>query len=454
MSFFNSITQDVKVSVSNNSSTPLNAGLSFTGVGESTLNVGGIQINFICDQNCTIQLQQSMDPPASNHWDIVNTFNYKSTMGGVGLTFQATAAYFRVIITNVSTVNATTLRLQSVLCPVVEAVPQSLDENGNFKTVIRQIVDRDSGNSVGISAVSELRVSEHVRLVGAYFGGAVVDPNFWAVTPTAGGTATQGNGEISLNTLAGPDGGVLVQSQRISRYISGAPNYIRMVARVPALAGVGANVRRWGAFDASDGVFFSTNGTTLSLTCRKGGSDANTVSSGSFNGTNGLTYVLNANVHVFEIYYENSSAYFYIDGLLIHKFTGLTSTLYDTLHLKIGFENQNSGGNADLNTLLIRVASINRIGQAQSRPQWRYIAGVLAATVLKYGPGTLHSVQLNKNTGTSVTLYDSTNTGAPTNPICIIDPSTRASMLYGLDFYTGLIAVAAGAGIDCTVVYE
>ena len=178
---------------------------------------------------------------------------------------------------------------------------------------------------------------------------------------------------------------------------------------------------------------------------------------GAFNGTNGLTYILDANAHLYEIYYENRSCYFYIDGKYIHKFSAPTTTLVASMHLRVGFQNQNSGGSADLNTLEIRVASINRMGEPVSRPQFRYQAGALAATVLKYGPGTLHKVIVNKNANNiTCTLYDSVNTGAPTLPICVITllaSGAPATLDYGLDFVNGLIAVVVGAG-DFTVVYE
>lgn len=387
-------------------------------------------------------------------WDVTDTFNFYANLGGKSWTTQATSSFLRVRLQNKGLSTTTFIRLQVALCPVVEAVPRALSTEGNLKTEIYGIEDINTGSIVGINQMGELRVAEHVRLVGAYFGGDTVDGNFWLTTPAAGGTATQTLGAITLNTGVGPAGGVLVQSARVSRYVSGAPNYLRAVVRVPALAGAGACVKRWGAFDVNDGFLFSTDGTTLSLTCRKATSDANTVSSGSFNGNNGLSYQLDSNAHLYEIYYENRSAYFYIDGSYIHKFSAPSATLVATMHLRIGFEVQNAALVTDLNTLVVRVASINRMGPALSRPAWRYQAGALAATVLKFGPGTLHRVAINKSTGTSITLYDSTNTGAPANPICIIDPTKAVGALeYGLDFYNGLILVAVGS-VDCTVVYE
>lgn len=390
-------------------------------------------------------------------WDIKDSFNYYTGRGGASWTTQATASFFRIRLINVGSVATTFIRLQAALCPIVEAVPRALSAEGDLRVGVYEIEDPNTGQIVGISGVGELRSTKHVRLAGAYFSGAVFDTNFWTLTPTTGGTATQANGALTLNTGAGPDGGALVLSNRIGRYISGAPNYYRAVVRVPALAGAGANVRRWGAFDLSDGFFFSTNGTTLSLTCRKATSDANTVASGAFNGLNGLTYILDANAHVYEIYYENRSAYFYIDGKFIHEFSGPTTTLVATMHLKVGLQNQNSGGSADLNTLECRVVSINRMGEPISRPIFRYQAGALAATVLKQGPGTLHRVVVNKVANNiTLTLYDSTNTGAPTLPICIITlaaTGTPVSLEYGVDFVNGLLVVITGAG-DFTVVYE
>lgn len=453
MSYFNSIVQNVKQSTSNNSTTPLNSGATFTGVGESTLGIVGIQVNFICDRNCRVYVDQSTD---NANWDITDYFDFKAALGGLGRTVQATASYFRIRVTNTSEANATYLRLQVAMCPIVDAVPRTLDgKDGFFQVCVGSIHNHETGTDVGISKMGELRMCKHVRLVGTYFGGTTLDPNFWTPTVTNGGAASQASGALTLATNGAADGGILVQSVRTARYVSGVPNYFRAIVRVPALAGVGANVKRWGCFDANDGAFFSTDGTTLSVTCRKGTSDVNTVASGSFNGSNGLTYILDENVHTYEIYYENSSIYFYIDGLFIHKFAGETVTLIGTMHLKIGFENQNSGGATDLNTLECRVASINRLGEPESRPQWVHYGGAQAATVLKYGPGTLHRVVVNDAGGTSITLYDSVNTGAPANPICIIDPSgSQASLEYDLDFFIGLLVVVAGAGVDTTIVYE
>jgi len=123
--------QDVRISTSNNSTTNIDTSTPFTGTGESTLEVAGIQINFIASQPCTIQVQQSIDN-VTGHWDIIDSY---VTAAGVGdsRTFQATASYVRVIVTNTGTATTTYFRLQTVLCPIVETVPRALTQEGRLK---------------------------------------------------------------------------------------------------------------------------------------------------------------------------------------------------------------------------------------------------------------------------------------------------------------------------------
>ena len=123
------VKQKVTISGSNNSTSNLNSGASFTGIGESTLGVNSIQINFIADQNCTVQLEQSIN---NVNWDIIDNWTCLANIGQ-GRTFQAIASYFRVIVTNNGGSTTTYLRLQSSLCPIVECLPRTLSQSGNLK---------------------------------------------------------------------------------------------------------------------------------------------------------------------------------------------------------------------------------------------------------------------------------------------------------------------------------
>src|SRR3990172_7673659 len=63
--------QQVFTSTSNNSTANLAYNTEFIGVGESSLNVAGIQVNFASDQKCLIRLQQSND---NINWDFEDSW--------------------------------------------------------------------------------------------------------------------------------------------------------------------------------------------------------------------------------------------------------------------------------------------------------------------------------------------------------------------------------------------
>jgi hypothetical protein len=127
---FTSIQQNVSPSLYSNSTANLAAGATFTPAqGESTLGIAGIQVNFIASQPCNISVQQSMD---NSNWDLSDSV-FVPTGTGLGQTFQATASYVRVLVTNVGGATTTYLRLQTALCPTVEVVPRALAQDGGLK---------------------------------------------------------------------------------------------------------------------------------------------------------------------------------------------------------------------------------------------------------------------------------------------------------------------------------
>ena len=125
---FTSIQQNALVSIYNNSTANLAAAATFTGSSESTLGVNAIRINLKADQPCRVQLQQSTD---GTNWDISDSYILPPGVGD-GRTFQATGSFYRVLVTNIGGATTTYLRLQSILCPVVEALPRALGPNGGL----------------------------------------------------------------------------------------------------------------------------------------------------------------------------------------------------------------------------------------------------------------------------------------------------------------------------------
>lgn len=114
--------QDVKTSTNNSSTAQLASGASFTGTFESTFGVASIQVCVYSDEPMHVSVQQSTDHV---NWDIVDEYDLPPCVGD-GRTTQAVAEFFRVVLTNLGPATTTELRLQSILCPTVEALPRSL----------------------------------------------------------------------------------------------------------------------------------------------------------------------------------------------------------------------------------------------------------------------------------------------------------------------------------------
>lgn len=457
--------QNVTASTLNSSTTNLSGGGTYVGFSESTLGVAGIQVNLFTTQNCYVYFDQSMD---GTNWDITDTYNYYYSEGGASWTVQATASYFRVRVLNRGSVSTTSFRLQTALCPTVEALPRSLGPDGYLKTA-NWATHGKFGHDVIISPMGDQKVASSTRLAGAGFVGNVVDTNFWQITSTGNGGSTQSSGELTVST-GNPtaNGSSIIKSVRIARYIPANSNFYRANIRCPAVTtSTGTNTRRWGAFDEQDGFFFEVNqaqgasSTVLRLVCRKGGNDSNYIETGSFNGEQGSVYQLDTGTHTFEIYWTNKNAYFVIDDALIHTFTGSTSTLVSSLSLKIGMQSLNAGGNTAANTLVARSGTINRLGNYVSQPTSYFNTGVNAGTVLKYGPGNLHSIAWGSysNAGAVVTLADGVAAGGSTIFSSTFTTSANAQVpsttsFGGLPFASGLYLTVGTNAANLTVVYE
>ena len=453
MSYFTSLTQNAVVSSTNSSSANLGAGATFTGVSASTLGVNSIQVSLYTTQNCTVYIDQS---PDGTNWDLVDMFNYRTTHSRqFGVTVQAVASYFRVRVTNSSaTIATTSFRLQTVLCPIVEAVPRALSSEGNLKVGVYEIED-EVGTKVKISPNGGLKITKVVRLSGAAFSGATIDPNFWTSVVANSGTGVQTGGQFEMRTNGVANGASALQSVRTARYINGVSNYCRIQVDYGGV-GVANNTKRWGCFTGTagaptDGAMFELIDGVQSIATYNGGVPAR-VNNGSFNGDYGVTLnEIPSGLQTFEIVFNNRYVYFYFNNILAHKVEASTAPWSSTLSLPLRAENYNTNASTTDTSLKLRSFVIMRYGEAQSRPAWKYQHGANAGTILKYGTGTLQKVTINSNTGTSITLYDALSA---TNPIAIINPNQIVSMIYDLDFYTGLFLVTVGSTIDCTIIYE
>ena len=393
-------------------------------------------------------------------WDISDSYTYLASIDNFGITVQAVNAYVRVRVLNNSTVNQSYLRLQTCLCPIIEAVPRALDTNGNLKTSIKSFSD-EYGFSVENTPSGEMKTVIPTRLVGANFEGTTIDSNFWTTAASGTGSIAQAGGQIVL-TPGANTATVTAFSVRRARYIGGCGMRYRAVVRIDA--GTANNIRNWGIGygtsmpTVTDGAWFQMSTTTFSIVTMTG-SSATTVSSGSFNGTLGATYNPGTTVKTYEIYWTNSKVYFVIGNQILHTVSANTTPWAGTMNHHIYMSNVNAGA-ATSALLECRTATIYRLGQINTQSTSKYQTGT-TGSVYKYGLGILHSIAIGAAAnGAVITIYDNTAaSGTVLWSSTIAFPGggnfNPASIDFkGLPFFIGLYVNVTTASATITTIYE
>lgn len=463
-----SIIQNVTVSNGNSSRVNLAALGMFQGVAESTLGVNAIQINLKSDVDCYVQVYQGS---TSATLDVLRTFNVFANVGDAR-TFQAVGSVVKVDVTNRYITSSTYFRLDTVLCPIVEALPDSLSDAGRLKTE-NTIIDQQNNRQLSITNARNLRVSQVTRLIGATYYGNTLDSNFYMTSTSGTSTsAVQSGGELVLYTSAASGANALVISNRVARYVASVGNSYRGMFQISSSATTN-NTKFWGCTDAvvigatsgtfTNGLGFMFKDNNLSLVTYKdvvasyNPTPTTVVANGSFNGNYGAYYYLDTNIHTYVIDLSNAAFWFYIDDILLHTLKATTSPLVSTLHLRLHNYNINTGIANGASSLKARMNAIQRLGLLETNQKWLNNANsTVTAQILKYGPGVLHRVSINtKGLGAtaSIILYDSLTA---TNPIASIDTKNGNSQTYEfhIPFDYGLCYSTTTNSGDLTVVYE
>jgi hypothetical protein len=460
MSFFGSILQDVKADSGNSSVTNITSGAMFTGVKHTTLGVAGIQVSLKTDKNCYVYVDQS---PDGDNWDITDTYIYLNSLGGDSWTVQAVNSFTRVRVKNYESSPTTYLRLQTALCPIVEAIPRSLDSSNRLKT--SSYIEDSYGFGVENTPMGEMRVSQLTKLVGSTFNPDSVglDTNFFSTSVANNGTVIQSNGVVTLSTNTTANGSSKFYSVRRARYSAGSSMRYRAIIQLGDI-GVTDNKRRWGIVDTTstmptitDEAYFQLNGGTFSVVTMKGGVET-TVSSGNFNGDLGASYVLDTDVKTYEIYWTNSKVWYSVNGNILHIVSAASSTWSNSITPYFYIDNVNSNGVNTNQTIICRTVSIYRLGALLTQPISKYQSGTTDAIVCKYGPGNVHGLAISGVSNTSnITVYDSTTaTGATLWNSGVMGAQTQPFHipLWGVPFNNGLSFKIASANSTITIAYE
>ena len=343
------------------------------------------------------------------HWDISYPFDFifKSGDKGEGETVQATNAYWRLRVVNEGTATTTFFRVSGVLCPIATPLPSSLSTDARLKTEVH--ISDQLDRHININPTNEMPISPVPRLVGTAFIGTTLDPNFWIGTDVAAnGTVAQTGGIVSLDTTADSGSYAKLTSKRSGRFVAGSALIFSGGFNFKT-AGTAGNLRRAGVYTLTDGFFFQLNGTTFSIGSRIGSADT-LVNSGSFNGVLGLSWTPTAGTYYkLTIEYTPLTAFWFINGKLLHKASGAGQSA--TMTLPIQLENTNTGV-VDIIEFDCVGAYIAREGELVTNATSGFAAAGQTTTVYKYGAGILRGIVISAITsGAIVDIYDGLTTG-------------------------------------------
>jgi hypothetical protein len=315
---------------------------------------------------------------------------------------------------------------------------------GNFS-------DPTTGDQCYIDDDNSFRANPVYLLAGTSFVGGTKDTNFWAEVSSSSGAVTQVTGTVNLYTGASANGVVQYQSVRSARLVPGAENTMTTMVRMGD-TGTANNIRNWGVFTGSDGMFFQLSGTNVNIVTRSNSIDVQ-VPQANWNVSTAFT--LDTNYHRYAIRYNTYDVHFYIDEVLKHTFSPTTASAVSNFNLPIAFQNNNSNGSTTNVNMYTNTAAIFRAGPVNTESKYQFLSGALSQT-LKYGAGRLRKVIIGASANGSVTLYD--NTAASGLVIAVLNTNAAGNpQPFYLDFDSpfsiGLTAVVVGANF-ATVIYE
>lgn len=318
-----------------------------------------------------------------------------------------------------------------------------------------------SGQKAEITQMNQIKVVEPVRRAGGVFNDGVLDTNFYTATLAANATAAVSGSVLTLATTTDSGSSAQVTTEGLARYIGASSNYLRVVARVGDTGKIN-NVRRICAANTAsptDGYCFQLSGTDFSIVTLSGGTPT-TVPNGSFNGDgskSGLSWPVTTIYHTFEIHYTARKVLFSIDDVPFHTITATDASITQTRHLRPYVSNINTGVGS-VATLQVMGMTISQLGIPVTQAKVKHITGTNASIVLKYGPGSIHYINVNAGSnGNTITVYDDTACTTSANIIGIPTLSSQVTPFpfpFEADVKNGICVATSGTGLDITFSYE
>lgn len=285
------------LSSTNNSTTPLNAGATFTGTGEQN-QFPDVYVSCITDQAGTLFFDFSND---GTNWNVFppNGFTLAPNVHEAHKALKA-GRYFRIRVTNTSGSNQTYLRVYThygifdQLTSPLTFVPSSDSDATTTKSVL--CGQTDSGNFKFVGVTTDGHLDAAIKEPTSIFGEVItanltpvmqgdfvygLNSNLWTSSVTGSGTATSANQLGVASTTAAATSSALIQSLRRAKYRAGEGLLTRFTAQFTT--GAANSTQLAGMFNSTvDGWFIGYNGTSFGIMYRRNSVDT-WIAQASFN---------------------------------------------------------------------------------------------------------------------------------------------------------------------------
>lgn len=336
------------LSTSNNSTTPLAAGDTFTGTAEQN-NFPDVYISCITDQAGTLFFDFSND---GTNWNVFPPAGF-TLVAGVTEAHKALKAgrYFRARVTNTSGSNQTYLRLYTYfgqfdqLTSPLNFAPSGDSDAVTSKSVLFGETDGGVFKLVGVSPQGNLEVS--IKNPTSVFGEVItanltpivqadfvygINANLFKSTLTGSGTATSTSQMGLASTSATINSSSLIETVRRAKYRAGEGLLSRFTAQFTT--GAANSTQLAGMRNAAiDGWFIGYNGTSFGIMYRRNSVDT-WIAQSSFNkdkldgtGSSGIT-IDPTKINIFQL----SVGYLGVRGCtfsIMHPTTGAWTLFHD-----------------------------------------------------------------------------------------------------------------------------
>jgi hypothetical protein len=203
--------------------------------------------------------------------------------------------------------------------------------DSNSSPIKVTLTDTFGTETVGIDSFGRMRVGQAYTLADLILKYEIDTRDWGQQTVTGGSIAHVPNEQAARLTVTGANAAsAVLQTHTYFRYQAGKAQWIRQTL-YHADAGQANQRRRWGYFDAQNGLFFQLSGTTLSVVRRtytSGSAVETTVSQASWNydkmdgtGPSGMKLDL-TKAQIYEIEFQHlavGNVWFRINGVLVHE---------------------------------------------------------------------------------------------------------------------------------------